>query len=202
MTDDVCSWTLQGYSAMDQGDFSSYLPLEMEMGGFFIPAGDGGGNGVHGLDMLHNPNWESSQKVRDQGGGVFGFVVLGMDNVQFELVGVFLELFSGSDASGGEPTHGFLLDVGVPKGSFEICFEGNESPEGLVGKTLLVMDFGPHGSRPLFHIGQGIGDFPVIIMVEGLIDKEVEVDRVQPSLGCFCFSIVFIRAPDVNLCDP
>ena len=104
--------------------------------------------------------------------------------------------------SGGKPIHGFLLDVGIPKGFFEICFESNESPEGLVGETLLTTDFGPHGSGPLFHIGQGVGNFPVIVMVEGLVDKEVEVDRVQPGLGCLCFSIVLIRAPDVNLSDP
>ena len=172
------------------------------MGSFLIPASDGGGNGVHGLDMLHNPDRDSSQKVRDQGGGVFGFVILGTDDIQFELVGIFLELFSGSDVSGGEPAHGFLLDVGIPKGSFEICFEGNKSPKELVGKTLLVTDLGPCSSRPLFHIGQGIGNFPVVIVVEGIIDKEVESDRVQPSLGCFCFSIIFIGTSDMNLYNP
>ena len=66
---------------MDQGDFSSYLPLETEVGSFFIPTSNCGGNGVHSLDVLHNPNWNSSQKVRDQGGGIFGSIVLGMDNI-------------------------------------------------------------------------------------------------------------------------
>ena len=113
-----------------------------------------------------------------------------------------MELFSSGNAGGGKPGHGFLLNVGIPKGSFEICFEGDESPERLVGKTLLATDFGPHGSGPLLHIGQGIGDFPVIVMVEGLVDKEVEADRVQPGLGCLCLSIIFIRASNANLGDP
>ena len=125
-----------------------------------------------------------------------------MNDIQFELVGVLLELFSGGDMSGGKPSHGFLLDVGIPKSSLEICFESDESPEGLVGKTLLAMDFGPCGSRPLLHIGQGVSNFPVIFMVEGLVGKEVEADRVQPGLGCLCFSIILIRASNVDLGDP
>ena len=41
---------------MHQGDLPSYLPLEMEVGGFLVPAGDGGGDVVHGLDSLHDPD--------------------------------------------------------------------------------------------------------------------------------------------------
>ena len=103
---------------------------------------------------------------------------------------------------GGEPVHGFLLDVSIPKSFFEIGFESNESPEGLVGKTLLVADFSPRGGRPFLHIGQGIGNLPVIVMVEGLVDKEIKANGVQPGLGCFCLSIVFIGASDVNLSNP
>ena len=113
-----------------------------------------------------------------------------------------LELFSSSDAGSGEPVHGFLLDVGISESFFEISFKGDKSPERLVGKTLLVVNFSPRSSGPFLHIGQGIGDLPVIIMVEGLIDKEIKVDRVQPSLGCLCLSIIFIGASDVNLGNP
>ena len=41
---------------MDGGDLPSNIPLETEMGSFLIPAGDGGGDGVHSLDSLHNPD--------------------------------------------------------------------------------------------------------------------------------------------------
>ena len=111
-------------------------------------------------------------------------------------------MFSTGDAGGGEPVHGFLLNVGIPEGFLEICFKSDKSPEGLVGKSLLAADFSPHGSGPLLHIGQGIGNIPVIVMIEGLIDKEIEVDRVQPGLGCFCLSIILIRTSDVNFSNP
>ena len=39
-------------SLMHQGNLSSYLPLETEVGSFLIPAGDGGGDIVHGLNSL------------------------------------------------------------------------------------------------------------------------------------------------------
>ena len=44
---------------MHQSDFSGYLSLETEMGSFLIPTGDGGGDIVHSLDPLQNPNWDS-----------------------------------------------------------------------------------------------------------------------------------------------
>ena len=182
--------------------FSGNLPLETEVGSLFIPADDGGGDVVHSLDSLHNPDWDSCREVRDKSGSVFGFIVFGTNDVQFELVDVFLELFSSGDVGGGEPIHGFLLNVGISKSFLKVGFEGNESPEGLVGKSLLSADFSPCSGGPFLHIGQGIGNFPVIVMVEGLVDKEVEANGVQPSLGCLCLSIVFIRASDANLGDP
>ena len=51
------------------------------MDSFLIPTGDGGGDVVHSLDPLHNPNWDSSREVGDQGGGVFDFVIFGTDNI-------------------------------------------------------------------------------------------------------------------------
>ena len=104
--------------------------------------------------------------------------------------------------SSGEPIHGFLGSVGISKSHLKICFESDKSPKGLVGKTLLAVDFSPHGGRPFLHIGQGIGNLPVVVMVEGLINKEVEVNRVQPGLSCLCLSAVLIGTSDVNLSDP
>ena len=104
--------------------------------------------------------------------------------------------------SGGEPVHSFLLDVGISKGFFKVSFKCDKCPEGLVGKTLLVADFSPHGSGPFLHVGQGIGNVPVVVVVEGLIDEEIEVNGVWPGLGCVCLSIIFIGASDMNLGDP
>ena len=72
---------LWGCSLMHQGDFLSNLPLETEVGSFLIPASDGDGNIVHGLDLLHDPDRDSSREIGDEGGGVFDFVVLGTDNI-------------------------------------------------------------------------------------------------------------------------
>ena len=199
---EVGACVLWSWSLVHQGDFSSNLPLEMEMGSFFVPADNGGGGVVHSLDSLHNPDRDSGGEVGDECGGIFDFVVLGVDDVQFELVDIFLELFSSGDASSGEPVHGFLLDIGIPEDFFKLSFKCNERPKRLIGKTLLVANFSPRGSRPFLHIGQGVSNFPVIIVVEGLVDKEIKANRVQPGLGCLCFSIVFIRASNANLSDP
>ena len=85
------------------------------MGGFFVPTSNGGGNGVHGLDTLHKSYWDPSQEVGNQGGSILGLIVFRSDDVQFKLVDVFLELFSSGDVGGGEPVHGFLLGIDVPK---------------------------------------------------------------------------------------
>ena len=198
----VRACVLGSWSLMHQSNFLGDFPLETEVGSLFVPAADGGGDVVHGLDPLHNPDRDSCQEVRDKSGGIFDFIVFGTNNIQLELVDVFLELFSSSDVGGGEPVHGFLLDVGISKGFFKVGFKCDECPEGLVGKTLLVADFSPHGSGPFLHIGQGISNLPVVVMVEGLVDKEIKVNGVQPGLGCLCLSIVFIGASDANLGDP
>ena len=95
-----------------------------------------------------------------------------------------------------------MLDLGVPESFLEIGLKSDESPKGLVAKTLLAMDLSPHGSGPFLHIGQGIGNLPVVTMVEGLVDQEVEANGVQPGLGCLSFSVLLIRASDVNFSDP
>ena len=93
-----------------------------------------------------------------------------MNNVEFEHMDILLELFSIIDASGGKPIHGFLQGIDISEGFLKILFKGGKSPKGLVGKSLLVVNFSPCGSGLFLHIGQGIGNFPVVIMVESLVD--------------------------------
>ena len=152
------------------------LSMEAEVGGFLVPSSDGGGDVIHCLDMLHESDGYYCGKVGDKSGGVFDFIVLGVDNVQFEMIDILLELFSRSDASGGEPIHGFLLDIGIPEGFFKVGFESGESPKGLTGKSLLVVNFGPRGSGAFLHVRQGVCNFPVVIIVEGGIDQKIEAD--------------------------
>ena len=83
-----------------EGNLSSDFFLEVEMGGFLVPEGKGGGYGIHGLDAVHNPGGEPGGEVRDQGGGIFCFIIFSTDDIQLECIDVFLELFSSVDASG------------------------------------------------------------------------------------------------------
>ena len=87
-------------SVMHESDFLSDLLLEVKMGGFLIPEGEGGRYSVHGLDAMHDSSGDSCGEVRDQGGSIFCFIVFGTDDVQLERIDVFLELLSGIDASG------------------------------------------------------------------------------------------------------
>ena len=66
---------------MCKGDLLHYLPLETEVGGFFVPYGKSGGYCVHGLDAVHDPGWKSCREVGDQSGGVLLFVILCSNNV-------------------------------------------------------------------------------------------------------------------------
>ena len=84
-----------------EGNLSSDFFLEAEMGSFLVPEGEGGGYGIHSLDAMHNPGGESSGEVRNQGGGIFCFIIFGTDDIQLECVDIFLELFSSVDVSGG-----------------------------------------------------------------------------------------------------
>ena len=84
-----------------EGNLSGNFFLEAEMGGFLVPEGEGGRYSIHGLDAMHNPGREPSGEIRDQGGGIFCFIILGMDDIQLECVDVLLELLSSIDVSGG-----------------------------------------------------------------------------------------------------
>ena len=64
-----------------EGNLSGDFFLEMKVGSLLIPEGKGGGYGVHGLDAMHDPGRDSCGEVQDQGGGVFGFIIFGTDDV-------------------------------------------------------------------------------------------------------------------------
>ena len=52
----------------------------MKVSGFLVPTGDGGGDIVHGLDSLHDPNGDSGWEVGDEGGSVFDVIILGVND--------------------------------------------------------------------------------------------------------------------------
>ena len=152
--------------------------------------------------MLHETDRYSCGEIGNEGGGIFDFIVFGVDNIQLEVVDVFLELFSSSTVGGGKPVHGFLLDVGISESLFKITFKGSKSPEGLTGESLLSANFGPHGSGSFLHIRQDICNLPVIVIIEGSIDQQIEADRIKPRLGCLWFPIILFGATNTDLHDP
>ena len=83
-----------------ESDLSSNLLLEVKVGSFLVPEDKGGRYRVHSLDAMHDPSGDSCGEVRDQGDGVFHFIVFGADDVQLEHIDIFLELLSGIDACG------------------------------------------------------------------------------------------------------
>ena len=84
---------------MHEGDLLSDLFLKTKVGSFLVPESEGGRYRIHGLDSMHDPSGDSCREVRDQGGGVFRLVVFGVDDIQLERIGIFLELLSRIDAS-------------------------------------------------------------------------------------------------------
>ena len=135
------------------------------MGGFLIPEDEGGRYGIHGLDVMHNPGGEPGGEIRDQGGGIFCFIIFGVDNIQLECIDIFLELLSSVDVSGGQPIHGFPSGVGIDKGSLKVLLKLGECSEQQGGQSLLAADFCPYGGRSLLHVRQGEGDLSVVIIV-------------------------------------
>ena len=158
---------------MHESNLSGDLLLEAKVGGFLVPEGEGGGYGIHGLDAMHDPSGNSCGEVRDQSGGVFRFIVFGTDNIQLERVDIFLELFSGIDAGGRQPIHGFSSGVGIDKSIFEILLELSECSKRQGSQSLLATDFCPDGSGSLLHVGQSESDFPIVIVVQGVVDQQI-----------------------------
>ena len=50
---------------MCEGDLLGNLFLEMKVGSFLIPEGEGGGYSIHRLNMMHDPSGESSGEIGD-----------------------------------------------------------------------------------------------------------------------------------------
>ena len=61
---------LVGDFGVSSGNVVSLLPLGLESSGLLVPFIYGGGNSVHGHDVLHQRGWNSCGKVSDQNVGV------------------------------------------------------------------------------------------------------------------------------------
>ena len=77
------------------------------------------------------------------------------------------------------------------KRSVELCDKVSEGSEGERGSRDGALAEGrcPSKGRPFGHVREGEGDLFVIVIVDRLIDKEIELHSVQPVLGFFVISI-------------
>ena len=77
------------------------------------------------------------------------------------------------------------------KCSVELRDKVSEGSEGEQGSRDGALAEGccPSKGRPFSHVREGEGDLFVIIIVDCLIDKEIELHGVQPVLGFFVRSI-------------
>ena len=71
---------------------------------------------------------------------------------------------------------------------FKKIVPGSEGDGGAVD-GIFSEGIGPSQGRSFGHVREGEGDFLRIVVVEGLIDCEVELDRVHPGDSCFVGAI-------------
>ena len=56
---------LGAVSSVHEGNLLGNLLLEVKVGGFFVPEGEGGQYCIHGLDVVHDPSGDSCGEVGD-----------------------------------------------------------------------------------------------------------------------------------------
>ena len=54
----------------------------------------------------------------------------------------------------------------------------------------------PRKGRPFSHVREGEGDLFVVVIIDSLVDKEVELHGVQPMLGFFIGSVERLGGAD------
>ena len=176
------------------GNLVSTLPLGLEGDGLLIPVIDGGGDCVYRHDSAHewrgNAHREVSNKDILVGDASKGGVVLEMRDIldKGQEIGVVLPL---SHVFGGEPGDGITGDVMVFEHGFEFLDkvrEGSDSDDSSRDSVLLEGGC-PSEGRSFGYVGQGKGDFLVVVIIDFLIYEEVELYSVQPLGGLFVGSI-------------
>ena len=170
-------------SGVSLGDFVGAFPLDLEGNGFFIPAVNGGGDGVHRHNTMHEGRRDSTREISDEdilvGDFCKGGVVLEVGDIFNEGQGVDIVL-SLVHAFGREPGDGITGGVVVFKHCFELCDKGGEGSHGYggAGDGVLPECGRPSESGPFGHVGESEGDHLVISIVDFVVDKKVEAYSV------------------------
>ena len=176
------------------GDLISAFPLGLERGGFFVPVIYGGGDCAHGHDATHEGGRDAGRKVSNKdvlvGDACEGRVVLEVRDILNKGRGVGV-VFSLGHALSREPGDGVAGGVMVFEHSFKLHDEAREGSDGEdPARDSMLSEGGcPSEGRSLGHVGQGKGDFLVVIIVYFLVDEQVELYGIQPLSGFLVGSI-------------
>ena len=176
------------------GDFVSVLPLGLEGDGFLIPIIDGRRDSVHRHDLVHEGRRDARGEVPDKNilicDACEGGVVPEMRDILDEGRRVDI-VFSLTHALSGEPSDGVTCGIVVFECSFELGNEVREGPHGYGGPSYGILPEGgcPSEGGSFGHVGQGKGDFLVVVIVDLFVNKEVESYSAQPLGGLIVGSI-------------
>jgi len=169
---------------MDAQVIFGAVPLGLEVDGFLIPVADGGRDGVHGHDALHEGGGDPGRVISDKNVFVVDeghcYVVLKEGGVFCEGWGVFVSssILSGflDHSLDGEPGDGVGFNIVVFKCGFKVCDEDGEGPHGDGGSYKgVVPECGcPGQGRSFGHVGEGEGDFFCVGVVYFFIHCKVK----------------------------
>ena len=186
---------LMGGPGVSLGNVVGSFPLGLESDGLLIPFVDGRGDGVHGHNAAHERGRDSCGEVSDQDIGVRdvgkGNVVLECGDILRQRGGVRVVLLALLHSLGGKPGDGVPGDVVVFKRGVELRDKVGESSEGkrCSRDGALAEGCCPGKSRSFGHIGESKSDLLIVIVIDCLVDKEVELHSVKPVLGLLVRSI-------------
>ena len=176
------------------GDLFGVFPLGLERDSFFVPIVNGGGDGVHGHNSVHEGGRDGGGEISNEdiliSDACEGRVVFEVRNILNEGRGVGVVL-SLSHTFSGEPGDGITGGIVVFECSFEFQDKIGESSYGYGGSGDGVLPKGgcPGEGGSFGHVGQGEGNLLVIVIVDFFINKEVELYGVQPLSGLVVRSI-------------
>ena len=109
-------------------------------------------------------------------------------------------VFSLGHTFGRKPGNGVASDVMVFECSFKLSDKVREGPHGNGGSRDGVLPEGgcPGEGRSFGHIGQGKGDFLVVVIIDFFVNEKVELYGVQPLGGFVIGSIKGFQCSNVE----
>ena len=185
------------------GNVVRSLPLSLEGDGFLVPFLDGGGDGIHRHDVVHQGWWNSCREVSNQDVGIGdvgeGYVVFESGNILHQGGEVDVVLHILSHALGRQPGNGVSGDIVVLEHRVELSDKVSKSSKSKRSSRDGALAEGrcPGEGRSSGHVQEGESNLFVDVVIDCFVNKKVELHGVQPMLGFFVRSIK--RFGDANV---